>query len=272
MNPNEIKPVCGVVYVAIGEKFVREAEESLRSLRATNPSLKAMLLTDLDISDPKLWDKLEVDPALNIQTQNKKSCRGKLQMDRAPWDRCLYIDSDTMVVGDLAPGFALLDRFEFLGEQIAGGHHYQVPGLPESFPEINGGILFWRPTESVKAFFSKWRELYDYYDQSDEAKTWDQKSLRIAMWQSDVRFGKMPATFNLMPYFPAAFEGKLVIAHGRDRKNLERLHRRVSKSTELRAYVPGIGVMEHPQKMSWGDVLYAIWRMLAWKVRGLVGR
>jgi hypothetical protein len=267
MNNETKQPVCGVVYVAVGEKFVREAEDSLKSLRGTNPTAKAMLLTDAPVANPCSWDSVEVDESLRGQRN-----RAKLQMDRAPWDRCLFLDSDTMVFGDLMQGFALLDRFELCGEQSSGGHHYTVPGLPPTFPEINSGVLFWRPTDAVRKMFRRWRQLYDELDQSNESRTWDQKSLRLALWESGVGFGRLPQGFNLMPYSPAALERELVIAHGRDRKNLERLHRRVSKSTELRAYVPGIGVMEHPQKMSWGDVLYVIWRMLAWKVRGLVGR
>jgi hypothetical protein len=177
------------------------------------------------------------------------------------------LDTDTMVFGDLKPGFALLDRFEFAGVNLAGGHHYRLPGLPSSFPEINSGVLFWRKSPATLAVFQRWLELYDAYDQSSEARTWDQKSLRMAIWESDVRFVNLPVSYNLMTYSPAALEGELIVAHGRDRKNLERLHRKVSVSTELRAYVPGIGVMEHPLKMSWGRALYVVWRVLAWKLR-----
>ena len=95
MENKEHKPVCGVIYVAVGERCAKEAEESLASLRKTNPGVKAMLLTDVNAADASKWDKLEVDPSLNIQTQNSSSCKGKLNMDRAPWDRCLYLDSDT---------------------------------------------------------------------------------------------------------------------------------------------------------------------------------
>jgi hypothetical protein len=270
MSTEQSKPVCGVIYVASGEKFIKEAEISLASLRKSNPGVPAMLLTDAPIANPEKWDKVEVDESLSALTTTGKSCKAKLYMDRAPWDRCLYIDTDTLVVGDLGPGFALLDRFEFAAEQMAGGHHYTVPGVPPSYPEISGGVLFWKPTENVKAFFRRWRELFDEYDQADQARTWDQKSLRVAMWQSDVRFVRMPTTFNLMAYYPAAIEREVVIVHGRSFENLRRLHERLSKTTVFRAYVPGLGEMHHPQNMSWGDCLWIVWRILAWKMMGLV--
>lgn len=267
---SNIKPTCGVIYVASGEKFIHEAEISLASLRQSNPGLPAMLLTDKPVARPELWDKLEVDPDLMALTVTGRSCKAKLYMDRAPWDRCLYIDTDTLVVGDLAQGFALLDRFEFAGDQLWGGHHYTVQGVPPSFPEIGGGVLFWKPTENVKVFFNRWRELFDEYDQTDQVRTWDQKSLRVAMWESNARFISMPTNFNFMPYYPAAMEREVVIVHGRSFENLHRAHQRMSKSTEFRAYVPGLGELHHPQNMSWPDALWVVWRILAWKVLGLV--
>jgi hypothetical protein len=129
------QPVCGVIYVAVGERCTREGEQSLVSLRKTNPDVKAMLLTDVDVADASKWDKLEVDSALNVQAQNKSSCKGKLNIDRAPWDRCLCLDSDAVVVGDLSPGFALLDRFEFVGEQVGGGTITTVRSYRAVFPK-----------------------------------------------------------------------------------------------------------------------------------------
>jgi hypothetical protein len=75
-----------------------------------------------------------------------------------------------------------------------------------------------------------------------------------------------------MPYYPAAIERELVVAHGRSFDNLRRLQERLSKSTQFRAYVPGLGEMHHPQKMSWAESLWVVWRILAWKLRGFCGR
>jgi hypothetical protein len=265
----EDRPVCGVVYVASGEKFIREAETSLASLRATNPGLPVMLLTDQPVERPELWDKLEIDPHLMALTTTGRSCKAKLHMDRAPWDRCFYLDTDTLVVGDLSPAFALLDRFEFAADQIGGGHHYTIPGVPPSFPELSGGALLWRPTERVRKFFERWRELFDAYDQSDLGRTYDQKSLRVAMWESDVRYVRMPSNFNLMSYYPTAVEREVAVVHGRGFENLRSLEERMSHSTELRAYVPGLGALRHPQEMSWRECLVLVSRTLAWKIMGL---
>lgn len=244
-----------------------EADASLETLRQSNPDLPVMLLTDEPPPRAEVWNEVVVDPLLS----GRKN-QAKLYMDRAPWERCLFLDTDTRVCGNLADGFALLDRFDFAGQHGYGGHHYNIPGLPPSFPEVNSGVLFWRKNDKTRALFELWRELYDALDQEGESRKWDQKSLRVALWRSDVRFADLPSIFNAMPYFPYVLERPLLIAHGRNMKNLEKFQARVSKHSRLRAYIPGLGIVEHPMEMRWSCMLYLIWRMFAWKVRGMPGR
>jgi hypothetical protein len=267
MSEKAEKLTCGVIYVATGAKFVAEAEASLATLRQSNPGLPAVLLTDEAPRNPGCWD--EVIVAAELQGQG---ARAKLHMDRAPWERCVFLDTDTMVCGDLSAGFALLDRFDFAGEHSHSGHHYQVPGLPTAFPEINSGVLFWRKNQATQALFEKWRHLYDADSKTYGGRKWDQKSLRQAVWESDVRFTNLPSSYNLMPYFPAALEGHVVVAHGRSMKNLERMRDRLNVSDQLRAYVPGLGALRHPNAMSWGQIAWTIWRLVAVKARSLLGR
>jgi hypothetical protein len=236
-------------------------------LRKSNPHLPVLLLTDAPPGDPTTWDDVQIDASLAGMKN-----RAKLFMDRAPWSKCLFIDTDTYVVGDLSEGFALLDRFDFAGHQAGGGHHYQLPGLPPSFTEVNSGVLFWRKGPRSAALFERWREYYDLYNQSKEARTWDQKSLRMALWESDVRLAYLPSNFNLMPYAPAVIERDLIVAHGRNFENLQRLQERLAVSSNLRAYVPGLGAMRHPQTMSWREILWTVARMLAWKLRKPMGK
>jgi hypothetical protein len=260
-------PNRGAIYVASGEKFVAEAEASLATLRVTNPGLPVMLLTEEAPRRPELWDEVGVDPSLKGLRN-----RAKLHMDRAPWEKCLFLDTDTRVCGDLSAAFALLDRFDFAGEHGHGGHHYEYPGLPTSFPEINSGVLLWRKNDATRTLFEKWRELYDADLIEYDGRRWDQKSLRIAVWVSDVSFVNLPRAYNLMPYFPSALEGKLFVAHGRSMKNLERLEQRMAVSEQVRAYVPGLGALRHPLEMSWGHILWTIWRLIAVKARGLIAK
>ena len=267
MSEKAEKLTCGVIYVATGAKFVDEAEASVATLRQSNPSLPVVLLTDSPPARPAVWDEVIIAAELEGQ-----GARAKLHMDRAPWDRCVFLDTDTMVCGNLGAGFALLDRFDFAGEHSHSGHHYEAPGLPTAFPEINSGVLFWKKNAATQMLFQRWREIYDADSKKYAGRKWDQKSLRQAVWESDVRFTNLPSSYNLMPYFPAALEGQVVVAHGRSMKNLERMNSRLSGCDQLRAYVPGLGALRHPNDMSWEYIAWTIWRLVAVKVRGLIAR
>jgi len=258
--PATPQPTRGIIHVAIGPRYVEEARRSAESVRRTNPGLPVWLLTDDPPPTPHPWDGI-----LTTEARLPGSAT-KLHMDRAPWDRCLFLDTDTLVLGSLAPAFALLDRFDLAAMQHSGGHHYQLPGLPSSFPEFNSGVIAWRRGPKVSAFFARWRELYGQMLEP-AGRTWDQKSLRLALYESDLRIASLPHAYNLMPYFPATVEGPAVILHGRNPANLERLAARMARSRELRAYVPGVGALRHPCHMSWPDLLRSVARLLALKLR-----
>lgn len=251
----------GVVHVAYGQRYLDEAESSARSVRATNPGLKLALITNRPPETTGVWDEVLIVPENEAGGSSVK-----LEMHRAPWERCLFLDTDTIVAASLDPVFALLDRFDFAGVQHSGGHHYELPGLPVSFPEFNSGVLAWRRNERVAAFFARWRELYrQFHDPT--SRTWDQKSLRLALYESDLRLAALPHGYNLMPYFPSIVEKKVVVLHGRHPDNLRRLHRRMGRTEELRAYVPPIGAILNPQDMTWAETLRIVLRLLALKLR-----
>ena len=264
MTPSSAQPVTdrGVIYVAVGKRYLEESSFSAASVRKTNPGLPIYLLTDTQPQADTVWDK--VIPI----TASMPGSAMKLHIDQAPWDRCLFIDSDTMVVGSLDPLFDLLDRFEFAAMQHSGGGHYTIPGLPSSFPEFNSGVIAWRRSERTSAFFARWRELYTQMLEPT-GRTWDQKSLRVALYESDLRIISIPHGYNLMTYFPSVVDGTAAILHGRTTANLQRLAKRISTTTMLRAYVPGVGALRHPKDMPWSDLLHAVFRMLALKLRSL---
>lgn len=251
----------GVVHVAYGARYVAEAVVSAQSVRATNPLLRLGLITDRSPPEAAVWDDIWLVP-----NDGRGGSAMKLQMHRAPWEQCFFLDTDTLVVGDLTPAFTILDRFDFAGVQHSGGHHYALPGLPSSFPEYNSGVLAWRRTEAVLAFFARWSELYDQYiDQ--QGRTWDQKSLRMALYESDLRLTSLPHGYNLMPYFPSIIEGQPVVLHGRGPANLRRLQQRLASDDLLRAYVPGLGVIRHPRECTWKQTLTFLARLVVWRFR-----
>jgi hypothetical protein len=119
----------------------------------------------------------------------------------SPFNKTLYLDSDTLPLFNLSDVFDALDYvdlcichdFSRKRENIARG--IQPYGdIPRSLPEVNGGVFAYKATDEVSSFFKVWREYF--YKYFVETNGWDQPSLRAALYESKVRFSIMPDEYN----------------------------------------------------------------------------
>ena len=180
---------CGVVYIVSGAFHAAAASQSARSVRATNPGLAIDIFTDVPV-EPGLFDQVELIAEGHL--------RSKIDyLPKSRFDRSLYLDSDTRVVGDIGPLFDVLERFE-----IALAHGHQRHGtrqnifwnepIPEAFPQINGGVILYRGSPRLRAFLESWRDAYH-----SAGFKWDQVTLRELMWKSDLRLYILPPEYNI---------------------------------------------------------------------------
>ena len=96
----------GVIYVATGSDYVELARTSAASLRAVEPGLLIDLFTDdLDRLDLGVFD--QVHRIAVPEPRSKLTC-----MALTRFERTLFLDADTLVVGALGDLFDLLDRFD----------------------------------------------------------------------------------------------------------------------------------------------------------------
>lgn len=186
---DERDDTCGVVFIASGAFHATAAAEAAKSVRATNPWLAVDLFTDVEIA----FDLFD-----NIVRIPKGHLRSKVDyLSASRFARTLYLDSDTRVVDDLGPLFALLDRFDF-----ALAHSHQRRGtrqnvfwraaLPEAFPQVNGGVILYRQNHAVQEFLKDWKRAYH-----EAGFKWDQVTLRELIWNSDLRFYVLPPEYNV---------------------------------------------------------------------------
>jgi hypothetical protein len=180
---------CGVVFIASGGFHAAAAAQAAQSIRATNPSLAIDLFTDAQVR-PDPFDRV-----MKIPNGHLRSKVDYLAASR--FERTLYLDSDTRVVDNLQPLFALLDRFD-----IALAHSHQRRGarqnifwrqpLPEAFPQINGGVILYRQNREVQEFLESWKRAYH-----EAGFKWDQVTLRELIWNSNLRFYVLPPEYNV---------------------------------------------------------------------------
>jgi len=186
----------GIVYIAFGNKCIKELRYSVKTIRLTNPNLHITLFTD---KDPSL-DQID-----NVKIISTHSTRLKQEyLWESPYENTLYMDSDTGVVGDIECLFGLMDRFDIAATQdlIRKDPKKSKPypdyaNIPDGFPEYAGGVILFRKSHSVKKFFDIWHKNFaNWYKLTGIVK--DQPSFRVSLWQcSELQIHTLPPEFNI---------------------------------------------------------------------------
>lgn len=184
----------GILYIVFNESFVKEMLNSARSVRIHNPDLKICVMSNFE------FESDDVDYYIKIKPNH---IRAKVDfICHSPFKETLYLDSDTIINKNIEDTFDVLKKFD-----IAGIHDFarkrekyakKIPkydAIPYSFSEINGGVMCWKHNDATRVFFSMWQALF--YEYFHITNGWDQVSLRIALWESDVRLIHLPIEYNV---------------------------------------------------------------------------
>lgn len=175
----------GVIYVAEGADYAALAVQSAASLRALHPGLPVHLFTDQSVDGP--FDAVHPIPP--------GSTRAKIAaMAAAPFDRTLFLDCDTLVVGPVDEAFDLLDRFDLaIAHDVRRSSALIEAGDgPALFCQHNSGVMAFRKGPVMDRFLADWAAAYDAGGGGR-----DQVSLKGLLWASDLRFWVLPPEWNL---------------------------------------------------------------------------
>ncbi|MCK0151481.1 hypothetical protein MWU54_15670 [Marivita sp. S6314] len=178
----------GVVYVAWGKAHVDVARRSAASVKRFNPDLSCAIWCAADDDTSGFDEAFVIPPGM---TRPKV---GALKL--SPYDETLYLDNDTMIRADLSSLFDLLQKFDLCGAHVMLWHrprHRRMwqTEVPETFPEINCGVLLYRKSAETEAFFDAWQAAYDAAGMKI-----DQPTFRETLWHSDLRFYVFPPQYN----------------------------------------------------------------------------
>ena len=242
----------GAVYVAVGATYRQEAAVSAASLRAHMRGLHVTLFTDgpPDAAVPEPFDAV-----VQIDDVRGNRLDKIVHVGRVPYDRVLFLDSDTYVCADLAEVFTLLDRFDIALAHAARRTHEwypPLPGVPDSFPEFNSGVVAFRNTPEVNGAFATWARLYgealdsEWYRRHRESRPFtlqDQHHLRKALYESDLRIATLPYEYNCR-LTPSFVNGRVSVVHGRHR-HLAAVADRLNSTSTRRLFAPSLRSLYH---------------------------
>lgn len=230
-------PQFGFCYVADCDPYIDEALVSIASLRAHMPDAPVAMITRRELfrTDAVVTDWIEL-------SQSRKGPIVKADAWLAPYERVIFLDSDTLIIGDLTGVFPLLDKFDFASVAEPNGRpdHGSDSGVPPAFPESNSGFFAFRKTPAVEALFETWLAEYDRLHRQKGVSN-DQPALRIALWTSEqVRQLALGSEYNLIVHTSSSVAGAVRVIHDRspDRRRVGSL---VNRHVAPRAIVAGFG-------------------------------
>ncbi len=232
---------CGVVYVATGPRYLAEAARSLESLKRQMPALPAVLFTDAPQSAAGAFDRVE-----ELANARHSFIDKILPLLDSPWERTLFLDTDTFVCQPLDELFRVLDRFDLAVCHDSWRGHDALGECPDAFADLNTGVLLYRKTPGVVRLVRSWHDRYARIlatspAGSDGRPPNDQPSFRAELYASGVPFYVLPPEYNLTVWFPgsAGATAKVAIVHGR-KARLPEIARTVNRSTKARVFLPSL--------------------------------
>lgn len=225
-------PAQGVIYVAPREDLLEEARISVRSLKRTHPELHVTLYTDL-IEAEAGFDRIEVPPLCRTGYMDKV-----VAMPGSPYEKTLFLDTDTFITGSLQPVFDLLESYPVVVARSTGPVTVPMPDIPTSFAEFNTGVIGYRRSPETEELFALWKSEYEALEKKGVQRLTDQPGFRNALWKLGLKFYMLGTEFNCRTPFTGFLNAPVVVIHGRDRSLsttlLKRLGRVRSEEARIR--------------------------------------
>ena len=220
----------GVLYKVTGEEYLREAERSAESLREHTPDVRVAIATDIDPVDSELFDDV-----IEMDELSEDEGVSTLHPDLIPYEKTVFLDSDTLVSGDIRGLFTILDEFDLAVRLSPGG--LSVPNLPEPWTEYNTGVIAYTDSGPVRELFALWNRYYEEWV-SEKQDTGNQPAFAKALHDSDVDFFTLPPEYNCRVPRYGYLRNEAKIVHGRTSEGLSDVTRRLNAVPGARVYYP----------------------------------
>jgi hypothetical protein len=208
----------GILYVVGGEAYQTEALTSVRSSLRFN-RVPHVMLSDCErlpsIPD-ELFEARRYDPGSDPFAEKVRN------LGNSPFERTIFLDSDTYVTEDLTHLFALLDRFDIAVAFAPGYRGREDPEVPRAFYEFNTGVIVWRANRATEDFMVDWIDTYLQLTEQRPFPTLDfayggyeQPAFRRCAWRRDVRICVLGPEYNYRPRRPGSAVERIRVIHGR---------------------------------------------------------
>jgi hypothetical protein len=240
----------GIMYSSSGEYYVAQALVSARSSLRHNP-IPHVLFASPPPEAAGEDDGLSIKP---FEPSNNPFVDKIANMRRSPFERTIFLDSDTFVVGQIAHVLRLLDRYDLAAALAPGLRGGPDPEVPTAFYEFNTGVVAWRASERTAAFMADWGGTYVAWQHekpfpgaAERRGRADQPAFRRCAWEHHMRIMVLGPEYNYRTRFPGAVVGRVLVIHGRH-GDYERVAAQLNESSGPRSF-PALPTDRLPEKL-----------------------
>ncbi len=183
----------GILYIAFGDNFIKEATISAESVKRHSPNIPITIFSDKPINSEYVDNYAIIDP---------QHIRAKVDfITETPYDETIFLDSDTIIDYDISDMFELLNKYDFAICHDLARKRKNVSSLipeyskiPYGFSEVNPGVMVFNKSKSVMDFFDLWKK---YFYQYQDKWPYEQPTFRVALWESNLNFYILPVEYNI---------------------------------------------------------------------------
>ncbi|MEX0642055.1 MAG: hypothetical protein WD468_05110 [Pirellulales bacterium] len=206
----------GILFVATGDKYRKEAIHACQSYRKAMPDIAIAFATRGALSKPGYFDHVLQLPG-DVNSYSDKITG----IQASPFDRTVFVDTDTVCIEPIYDLFEVLGRWDILISHAPVREFLRsLPGVPDCFPEYNTGVIGFSKRQCVRELLRKWKCFHDKDRKQFGPQASDQPAFRLASWKTQVRMLTLTPEYNLrtcMPYFVGG-NAKVKIIHDRSRR------------------------------------------------------
>ena len=202
----------GYLYIASGEKYIAEARISAKSLKKCNPDAHITLITDIAV-DSAGFDEVRIHEKDREDPKGAKNFKAQ-HILHTPYDRTIFVDTDTYFIEDCKELFTLLDYHDMLlSHAPADMREVIIDGKPlEGYKCYNAGMIAYKKNEATIKLFEEWYRICRKLIYRG-----DQPPLMHALLTNPVKLYILHQNYNLRTPFMVSLPAfKAKILHGRN--------------------------------------------------------
>ncbi|MFY0599370.1 MAG: hypothetical protein JXR03_06840 [Cyclobacteriaceae bacterium] len=245
------------MYVAVGDEYVKEAENSAKSLIKVDPNASICLISNQPYLGVVFTNSLEVSFPVDPENAKLGYLFKIIGMLETPFERTIFVDTDTYFCDNCEELFGILEFFDLLichdfqetsfaqidGVDLAGYHTY------------NTGVIAFNSSPQVIQLIKNWR---DVFQRKMDSYWSDQPAFMDALLSNFVKVYVMQTHYNFrFRQFLTISDGNIKILHGRY-PNMIELEKTLNKVEGYRAWDPKAWKLRNWSRKSWFEKLKEI--------------